>query len=348
MKPIKKSISHSKTDHITGLGYYRVWAKNTAPAVLSKSNQFETSIGKQQGVILISVLVIVALISVSVTLMLKRQNTMIDDITVVNHQDNAIQYLLSLEDYAKELLKTDLEEDGSSRVDSYDEEDKNEQKWHDKIPNVLDNVRFDAQIFDLQAGLNLNNLFEFSKKSGQIKERVSPDFFGCFNRLNLALDSNIVGDSIINYLNAERLQKITHPSELRGVGYIEDEDYQKIRPFVFALDKPVAININTASAEVLACLHPQLESETVIEDIESARPYERIDDFYNQLQEVIPSLSLAQIKARFGNGFVDVKSGYFKLISKVTIGQLVLNATSIFRRNGSIISLIHRSYYLDN
>ncbi len=301
-------------------------------------------VNDQAGVALISVLIVVALVSSSVALMLKRQNTMIDDITVVNHQANAVQYLFSLEEFAKELLKTDYEDDKDDKeMFDWDEED-----WAEKFIFSLDNGQFEARLFDLQAGLNLNNLFEFNKESGQIGEKFNPDFFGCFNRLNLKLESDVTGDNIINYLNERRLSKITHLSELKKITYVDVENYDKIRQFLFVLDAPVPININTASDQIISCLHPQLDAESVIASIISARPYTNIDDFHKQLQEGVVSISSAEIKKAFSNELIDVKSNYFVLKGKITINQLVLKTVSIFRRNTSKISLIHRSYYLNN
>lgn len=265
---------------------------------------------------------------------------MTNDISIINHHANAVQYLFSLEEFSKELLKTDIE-DEKDKIDWYEED------WAEIFYFGFENGQFEAQLFDLQAGLNLSNLFEFNEQAGQMKERASPDFFGCFNRLSLKLDSNITADNIINYLNEKRLKAITHLSELKNISYIEPEDYQKIRPFLFVLNNSVAINVNTASAEVLSCLHPQLEPESSTSNIISARPYKNINNFHMKLQE-LTSLPLATIKSQFNTNFVDVKSNYFLLKSKITIDQLVLNTSSIFRRNASKINLVYRSYYLDN
>lgn len=300
---------------------------------------------QQSGIVLISVLIIVALISISVALILKHQNTTTHDITVINYQANAVQYLFSLEDFAKTLLT----DDKNKNADWYGEKNNDDDFlwWSKKQFYSFEHGAFEAQLFDLQAKLNLNDLFEFSKKSGQMTEKLMPDFFGCFNRLNLALESSITSDNIINYLNQKRFRTITHPSELEKITYITARDYQKIRDFLFVLPQSTPINVNTADVKILRCLHPELDSEVVAEEIKAARPYENINDFYAKLQGLM-SLPLAKIKTELSTKFVDVKSSYFVLIGKITIEQLVLNTMTTLKRNSGKISVINRSYYLNN
>ncbi len=296
---------------------------------------------RQQGVALISVLIIVALITTSVGLMLKRQNTTTKDFKIINNQTEALQYLFSFEVFAQELLNND----DNKKTDWYGEKnDPNDPYyWSKEILFPLDNGIFKGKILDLQAGLNINSAFEYDKRGGQIKEKVSPDFSGCFNRLNLALDSNVTIDNIINYLNSERLQKVSHPSDLKKIPYIEFTDYKKIRNFLFTLDnKNVPINGNTAEPQMLECLHPSLVgSKNAIDNIVGGRPYKNFGELQAKLAELTP-LEKKDIKQEF----VDVKSNYFVFNGQIIIDKLTLNFISIIQRDSS--KIMHRSYYINN
>lgn len=295
----------------------------------------------QAGVALITVLVIVALIGFSVNLMLKRQKSMIDDIKIVNQQADAVEWLFSLEEFAKDLLS----DDANKEVDWYDEKNNDNDFlwWSQKQSYDFDNGQFEAQWFDLQAGINLNNLFKHSKQAGQLREIADPDFFGCFNRLNLEFDSNITADSFMVHLNEQNLRVVTHRSQLKDIRGINLKDYAKIKPFLFVSSaRNIPININTAEKEVLMCLNYNISAE-VAEKLIGGRPYRSTKSFRNRLKNEF------KITLTKSNDLFSVNSNYFVLKATITVNDLVLKTISTFNRpKKGKISLINRSYYLDN
>ena len=127
-----------------------------------------------------------------------------------------------------------------------------------------------------------------------------------------------------------------HISELRLVKGITQEIYDDISPFITALPANTAVNINTAKADVLAAVVPNLGIETAKNIIQ-----DRDEEAFESLQDFIshPLLQDASINPQA----LSTQSSFFSLSSEVKIGNSFIKNKSILNRvNNTTIPVINR------
>ncbi|MDZ7686478.1 MAG: type II secretion system minor pseudopilin GspK [Gammaproteobacteria bacterium] len=128
------------------------------------------------------------------------------------------------------------------------------------------------------------------------------------------------------YRSADR--PMTTISELRLILEMNAETLRKLTPHVSALPDPAApLNVNTATAPVLAALVPNLTAEAaegLVSTRDSGGPWESVTDF---LQE--PALAGSGLSAT-GLG---VQSGYFRVSVRARFLDRFAYLTSIVQRN---------------
>ncbi len=126
-------------------------------------------------------------------------------------------------------------------------------------------------------------------------------------------------------------------SELRQVKGIQREIYDALAPWVCALPSGVALNINTASARVLAALDEQVEVAD-LERVLKERPvegYKNVDELLNAAKVTVE----ASTKALLG-----VSSQYFLLQAEARVGdgRAMLYSTLFRDENG--VRVLQRSF----
>ena len=124
-------------------------------------------------------------------------------------------------------------------------------------------------------------------------------------------------------------------SELRLIKGIKAEDYQKLQKYVTALPVRTNINLNTASAQVLATIVPDM-SLTVAQDFIRARdiePYQHIQDFISQV--VLNNLQL-------DTEGLAVKTEFFALTSEINVDKSYIKQTSLMHRANTRVAVIKR------
>ena len=146
------------------------------------------------------------------------------------------------------------------------------------------------------------------------------------------------------YLAANTL--LSSVSELLLMEGMSYEDYEKLRPFVTVLPQPTKININTAPAEVIAALYPDLdlsEATTFIEDREAA--IDSTNDFLDETQAYVSDKATYRSQV---DPLIGVKSDYFQVKSSVQIDKVnrILHS-KLFRSSDGKLELISRSPGVD-
>ncbi len=129
---------------------------------------------------------------------------------------------------------------------------------------------------------------------------------------------------------------LTDISELKLVRGIDDEVFEKLRPFVTILPDVTSINVNTASVEVLMSLAPAIDRSTanLIVEARKVRPFRTIAEF-----RAMPML-LGRPLVSQG---LTVSTDFFRLDMDVTCGQSVLAARALLsRRDGDNVMLVSR------
>lgn len=286
---------------------------------------------KQQGIVLISVLIIVAIISAIVALSWKQQHKNFQIAQYTQSQKQALNYLYSIESWATVILLNDKD----TEVDSLDED------WATDIPPIpVPGGQIQGKLYDLQARLSINNIVN-SEKPNQI--RFNGNFSQCLNSLNEQLEQDQMSDFIFAHISElfantpTRQFKFEHISELKNIIGIQKPDYYKIKPYLNALKTDTTININTAGKEILSCLHPNL-SEYSVEELIANRPFATILDATNALKKILPGSNI-------GEKIISVNTKYFILEATIEIEGETLNTQTILHRNDAkMIKIINRTY----
>ncbi len=287
---------------------------------------------RQRGVALITVLLVVALVTVVCAGLIARQQLSIRSSANQLHVRQAWHYALGGEILAKALLRRDLQQ-GNPRAPV----DHLAEAWARPLPPfALDEggeVR--VRISDPSGRFNLNSLV----RQGQANEAAVAQFRRLLRILQIEapyaerlldwLDadqeaSGAQGAEDNQYLLAQPAYRTANrllgdPSELRLLLEMSEADYRRLLPFVTALPADATLNVNTADARVLASLAdglPLASAQALVEG-RGSRGYADVASFLAKL----PGLTIQSQGLAVG-------SQYFQVFSEVSLGdrrQLLLS-----------------------
>jgi general secretion pathway protein K len=278
---------------------------------------------QQRGMALITVLVVVAVVTVVCAGIIARQQLAIRSTANQLQVRQAWHYALGGEILAKAILRRDLQQ-GDPRAPR----DHLGEPWaQPRTPFALDNGTLRVQILDASGRFNLNRL----ANAGEAGEAARVQFrrllailqidVAYAERLTDWLDedsepSGGAGAEDDQYLLAQPAYRaanrlLTDVSELRLLGLAE-RDYQRLRPLVSALPVEASLNINTASAPVIASLAEGLSLADAVALVEErgAQGFSNVQAFLGRLPAVGAS----------ANGLA-VGSMYFEVLTEVQIGE---------------------------
>lgn len=218
---------------------------------------------RQRGVALITVMLVVALVTIICAALLLRQQLAIRSTGNQLLVRQAQYYAEGGELLAKAMLRRDQ---GADQVDHLAE------PWANPRLNfpLDEGGELRLRIEDLSGRFNLNSLAAGGEAADQALLRLrrllqtlqlSPAYA---DRLKDWIDgdqepSGMAGAEDDQYLLLKPayrtgVGRIAEVSELRLLLGMSEADYRRLAPFVSALPSQVELNINTASAQVLACL----------------------------------------------------------------------------------------------
>ncbi|MCK9606097.1 MAG: type II secretion system minor pseudopilin GspK [Methylomonas sp.] len=285
----------------------------------------------QRGVALITVLLVLALATVTIVSMSSERQL---DIRRTENQlrgDQAWAYALSLENWAVTRLQ------GSD--------------WRKPLQISEDGeVELRAEIDDLQGKINLNNLL--------VDGEVSTEDVNRMKRLlkQLELDSEVM-DAILDWIDADgdirypfgaedEVYSRKHPprrtsnrlfadvSELLLVQGVTREIYDKLRPFVYAAPGYAPINVNTAPAQVLRCLADKISADQAASMYRaSGKPFSELADFFKD--EAVEGRGI-------GKHGLSVKSTFFLLSGSVDMGRARLRFESQLQKRADSMAIVIR------
>ena len=283
------------------------------------------------GVALITVLLVVALATTAAAAMASRQHIDIrrTENTLFNGQVQ--QYQRGVEAWSKQFLSKDRKDNKT---------DNSSENWAQRLPPLpVEGGTVSGYINDLQGRFNLNNLQPDSKNFELNVKR--------FKQLlrNLEIDENLTyliqdwidpdpdarqaGAEDVYYLGLTTPyrasnQMIQSTSELLLLKEFKREDYQKLLPHITALPQVTSININTATAEILQCLHNNLTANEIMTIIDEDRKYDSVESF---LKETVFNDKKIPVEG------LGVSSDYFILYSEINIGHFTFNMESLLERD---------------
>lgn len=305
---------------------------------------------QQQGVALITAVLIVALVTATAVAMATRQQVDIRRSANIFSNDAAYLFALGAEDYARNVLQWDGDPNkGDPNVDHLGE------NWAQTVSVPVEGAMLSGSVQDLQGRFNLNALVD---NSGQAP---NPAMVNRFRHLLRLLDlDEAIADAVVDWIDADTTPQpsfggaeddfytlqdppyraantfMASASELRLVRGVDAEAYDKLIPLVSALPAAdTAINVNTAPAAVLAALHDDMtlqDGADLVKDREGSEFTDK-DQFINHNQktnQIDPNL-------------VAVNSSYYLLNAVAEYDQTVARLHSLFRREGTEVTVLMRS-----
>ena len=302
----------------------------------------------QRGVALITVLLVVAIVTVICAGMIARQQLSIRGTANQAQARQAWHYALGGEALAQSILRRDLQTSaggtGQPAVDHLLEPWALPQPAYD-----LDEGQGQVQvrIEDLAGRFNLNSLVQ--------EQQPNAAALAQFRRLLLRLHiTEPYAERLVDWLDSDQQPsgeqgaednayllldppyrtagtRIENLSELRLLLGMTDEDFQRLAPYVSALPADTPLNVNTASSMVLSSLADSL-SPSAAESLVKARqaaPFRDTASFMAQ-----PAFGGVQLQ----DANIAVTSQFFQAISEVQLGDRRMALVSQLRReeNGDI------------
>ena len=287
---------------------------------------------RQRGVAIVLALAVVALAALAATAMLVSQSTWSRQVELTAGHAQAQHLLQAGLDWSRAVLSDDRR---VSDVDHLGE------PWALRLPSMpVENGSLTGHIEDQQGKFNLNNLHEDGKVSVVQLER--------FRRLLtiLALPP-VLADSLADWIDADNQPQprggaedayylalqpprlaanrpLTDVAELALVAGFDDTVRARLRPFVTALPRFAAVNVNTASPEVIAASVDglNLDDARAIVAKRERTWFRSISDFSSQLPT---GLSVP-------SQYIAVSSDYFIATMAITIGGAQARGSALLAR----------------
>lgn len=280
---------------------------------------------QQRGMALITVLLVVAVVTVVSAGIITRQQLSIRSSANQLHVRQAWHYALGGETLAKAILQRDLREgDPRAPVDHPGE------AWaKPRAPFALEEGgALRVQISDLSGRFNLNSML----RQGQPNAAAVAQF----RRLLLGLQIEVpYAERLLDWLDADDQasggygaednqyllaqpayragnRELTDVSELRLLLEMSEADYQRLQPYVSTLPANTPLNVNTASARVLASLAEGI-SLSRAQGLVAARGGEG----YRDVPSFLAQLNGLQVQSQA----LAVGSEYFQVLSEVSVGE---------------------------
>lgn len=301
---------------------------------------------RQQGTALVTALLIVALASTAATAMLKQQHVSVRRAGNIINAEQASLYVQSGEAWVAQLL---IRDQASNQTDSFADD------WARLLePFPIEDGAMQARVEDLQGRFNLNNLLtvegtpsasdreNFQRLLGLLE--LDPDLLQPISDwIDPDINASFPGGAEDNeYLGLDRPYRTSNllfvsTSELLLIKGVTPEIYAQLAPFVTALPERTTVNINTASAHILAASIAGL-SLAEAESIVSARPPQGYADIKTFLAEPL-------LNGRKAEGLA-VSSAYFNVGIDVQLGRHRARMQSIIARTQNVagrIQVIRRS-----
>jgi general secretion pathway protein K len=291
--------------------------------------------GRQRGVAVLTAMLVVAIgtiIAVNLmwqaTLDLRRTESALA-------ADQGLMFMQGAEAWAADILRQD-------QVDSPNSDNLSE-PWATQLPPLpVDGGTIVGKLEDLQGRFNLNNLIKADGTENALVRRQ-------FERLLslLQIDSGLAG-AVVDWLDADNDLRfptggedvtyagadppyhaantmITSASELMAVSGFKREIYSTLAPYVTALPIGTKLNVNTASAVVLASLSDNIDIAAA-EGLVKQRNDAAFADIDKTFEGLVDPKVLKEL---------DGVSQHFLLTATVTLGTNQLTMRSVLQRDAS-------------
>lgn len=309
---------------------------------------------QQQGIALITILVMVALATILAATIAKRQANTAENTAYLMRQNQSLLYAKSAEAFFSELLVDDANNAGA--VDHLQE------NWAKPMPAFpVEDGFVSGTLQDESGKFNLNSLVN---DEGVPNPQAKLWFEKLLLRVGLpeklseaVIDWQDADDEISGTMGAENSyyqglpqgylaanSKFHNVEELKLVRGFEDQKYLQIVDYVSALPASDSkVNVNTAPAMLLASLDPKLDINAVEQALKKRQAnlehFSNINDLWatEPFKQVNPDVQ-SQVNALLG-----VQSNYFKAKIEVLLSERKRQFSSDLVRKDKTVYVVYRS-----
>ncbi len=303
------------------------------------SYQQEMTLPRQAGVAVVTALLIVAIIATLASYVALGQQVWLRQAQNIADRAQAEAVINGAFEWAAIILTLDAQDNQTDDLT---------QAWAQVLPPLpAEGGVVTGRITDAQGRFNLNNLVREGTASAEDilvfqrllqSQELPVELVGA---LVDWLDSDSVtqpsGAEDVDYLSAEKPyraanQPLQSVEELRLVKGFSAEIVSKLRPFVTALPQPTAININTASVELLGAAFAMSTAQAQqLVDQRDNEPFKDIKDLKQRLPADTPLPKVPY----------DVRSGYFEVDVAAMFGRLQQRSQALlYRPAGAPIKIL--------
>ena len=273
-------------------------------------------------------LIVVSLISICIASLVWQQDFEIRKTRIYKENTQVYWLQRSLIDVVRLVLRIDMS--NSQGVDHFGEiwalpiENSSIDDFlkNQDLPEELRGVKFSGFIQDAQALFNISNLWDVNL--------ITPNLGAIQTYSNLleqlGLNKNLANQTAQYVLrNNRRLQYL---EELINVPGYTSDTIKRISQFAIVLPEPTAINLNTASVEVMLAMWPTLSPADAIKltQLRLAVPLKNQSDITTLLSKVLPNKILQS------DSSVGVKSDYWIANTNMLIEQRNINTQTLIKR----------------
>jgi len=322
---------------------------------------------QQKGFALLTVLLVVALVSIVTSELLYEQQVQIKRSSFMIHQSHSLSVAYGFESWVKKGLKADAEDNNVDHL---------KELWAEPLlPIEFEGGLVSGELLDLQARLNLNNVLEteeLKRKFWQLtierylqnvlaSSEVASQLQGFSDVLTDWVDADDEPrdygvESSTYLLNQPAYRAANQPlvmvselQNLQGMEKLTEEEVFLLNQSLSTLPTITAVNINTADKAVLMALADWMTDSVAQQwiTVRTTEPAEEVDEFFNFLVDATGFEKL-EIEKSLPNGVISVNTDYFLLKARVDYGEVKQRISSIFKRNGdSQVTLVQRWLSVD-
>lgn len=312
-------------------------------------------IKNQQGIALITILVMVALATILAATIAKKQSNTAENTAYLIRQDQSLLYAKSAEAFFSELLVQDAQD--SAQVDHLGE------TWAKPMPTFpVEDGYISGELQDESGKFNLNNLV---KADGRPDENVQKWFEKLLVRVGLpaelsqaVIDWQDPDDQPTGAMGAESsyYQGLQPPylapntqfhsiEELKRVRGFEGKNFDLIKPYISALPttQSTKININTAPALVLASIDEKLDQHAIDDQLKAKFAKMEYFNSVNDLWSLDAFKNIDPDNKQRVMSLLDVKSNYFQAHIEVMLSERKRQFSSSLMRKDKQVFVYSRS-----
>ena len=304
---------------------------------------------RQRGFALITVLLVMALVSMLVSALIYQQGRDIRQTAIMLHQAQAVSVAAGLEAWVKKGLSLDARH---SKIDHLGEQ------WAQPLPPVpFAGGEVAGRLLDAQARVNVNNLTLTGERLRYWR--------GVIGRLLADKQVAVPVDVLQDWVDADETplpegaesdtyllqtpayrapnRPLVDLTGLQGAKGVSERGLARLRKVLVALPQPTPVNVNTADEVVLRALMPQMDPAVIrawiqARDTAPARDVEEVWRFMAKASQ----RPLAEVRRALPAWAVSVSSRYFQLDGRLHYGEAQVRLGALFQRAGAQTRLVMR------